>query len=105
MIAYAISQHTREIGIRMALGAQRAALTRRYIREGLLLTVTGVIGGVAVAFTTMHLMSSLLYHVSPVDPWTYFVATVSILIIASIATYMPSRKAAIVDPVHALRAE
>jgi ABC-type lipoprotein release transport system permease subunit len=50
-------------------------------------------------------MSSLLYHVSPVDPWTYFVATVSILIIACIATYVPSRKAAMVDPVHALRAE
>jgi len=105
VIAYAISQHTREIGIRMALGAQREALTRMYIREGLLLTVIGVIGGVAVALTTMRLMSSLLYHVSPVDPWTYFVAMVSIFIVACIATYVPSRKAAIVDPVHALRAE
>ena len=105
VIAYAISQHTREIGIRMALGAQRAALTRMYIREGMLLTVIGVTGGVAVALTTTRLMSSLLYHVSPVDPWTYFVATVSILIVACIATYVPSRKAAIVDPVHALRAE
>ena len=105
VIAYAISQHTREIGIRMALGAQRAALTRMYIREGLLLTAIGVIGGVAVALTTMRLMSSLLYHVSPVDPWTYFIATVSILIVACIATYVPSRKAAVVDPMHALRAE
>jgi predicted permease len=105
VIAYAISQHTREIGIRLALGAQRTALTRMYIREGLLLTVIGVIGGVAVALTTMRLMSSLLYHVSPVDPWTYFVATVSILIVACIATYVPSRKAAVVDPMHALRAE
>lgn len=105
VIAYAISQHTREIGIRMALGAQRAALTRMYIREGLLLTVIGVVGGVAVALTTMRLMSSLLYHVSPVDPWTYLVATVSILIVACIATYVPSRKAAIVDPLHVLRAE
>ena len=50
VIAYAISQHTREIGIRMALGAQRATLTRMYVREGLILTVIGVIGGVAVAF-------------------------------------------------------
>ena len=84
VIAYAISQHTREIGIRMALGAQRTALTRMYLREGLVLTVIGVIGGVAVALTTMRLMGSLLYHVSPVDPWTYFVATVSILIISCI---------------------
>ncbi len=105
VIAYAISQQTREIGIRMALGAQRTALTRMYIGEGLILTVIGVIGGVAVALTTMRLMSSLLYHVSPVDPWTYFVATGSILIIACIATYVPSRKAAVVDPMHALRAE
>ncbi len=105
VIAYAISQHTREIGIRMALGAQRTALTRMYIREGLLLTAIGVIGGVAVALATMRLMSSLLYHVSPVDPWTYFAATISILIVACIATYVPSRKAAVVDPMHALRAE
>ena len=105
VIAYAISQHTREIGIRLALGAQRAALTRMYIREGLLLTVIGALGGVAVALATMRLMSSLLYHVSPEDPWTYFAATVSILIVACIATYVPSRKATIVDPVQALRAE
>jgi predicted permease len=105
VIAYAISQHTREIGIRMALGAQRTTLTRMYVREGLLLALIGVIGGVAVALMTMRLMSSLLYHVSPVDPWTYFVATVSILIVACIATYVPSRKAAVVDPMHALRAE
>lgn len=105
VIAYAISQHTREIGIRMALGAQRATLTRMYVREGLILTVIGVVGGVAVALTTMRLMSSLLYHVSPADPWTYGVATVLILGIAFIATYVPSRKAAVVDPMYALRAE
>src|SRR5256885_17097556 len=103
VIAYAISQHTREIGIRMALGAQRAAVTRMYVRQGLLLTVLGVIGGVAVALTTMRLMTSLLYHVSPVDPWTYFVATVSILIVACIGTYVPFQKVVVVDPVYALR--
>jgi predicted permease len=105
VIAYAISQHTREIGIRMALGAQRTALTGMYVREGLILAVVGTVGGVAVASATMRLMSSLLYHVSPVDPWTYGVATVSILVVACIATYVPSRKAAVVDPMCALRAE
>jgi len=105
VIAYAISQHTREIGIRMALGAQRATLTRMYVREGLILTVIGVVGGVAVALTTTRLMSSLLYRVSPADPWTYFMATGAILLVACIATYVPSRKAAVVDPMHALRAE
>jgi len=105
VIAYAISQHTREIGIRIALGAQRPALTRMYVREGLILTGMGVLCGISVAFATMRLMSSLLYHVSPMDPWTYVAATLSIIAIAWIATYLPSRRAAIVDPVHALRAE
>jgi predicted permease len=105
VIAYAISQHTREIGIRMALGAQRRTLTGMYVREGLILAVVGTVGGIAVASATMRLMSSLLYHVSPVDPWTYGVATVSILVVACIATYVPSRKAAVVDPMWALRAE
>ena len=105
VIAYAISQHTREIGIRMALGAQRRTLTGMYVREGLILAVVGTVGGVAVASATMRLMSSLLYHVSPVDPWTYGVATVSILVVACIATYVPSRKAAVIDPMWALRAE
>ena len=105
VIAYAISQHTREIGIRMALGAQLPALTRMYVREGLILTGMGVLCGISVAFATMRLMSSLLYHVSPMDPYTYVAATLSIIAIAWIATYVPSRRAATVDPVHALRAE
>jgi len=105
VIAYAISQHTREIGIRMALGAQRPALTRMYVREGLILTGMGVLCGISVAFATMRLMSSLLYHVSPMDPYTYVTATLSIIAIAWIATYVPSRRAATVDPLHALRAE
>jgi predicted permease len=105
VIAYAISQHTREIGIRMALGAQRPALTRMYVREGLILTGMGVLCGISVAFATMRLMSSLLYHVSPMDTYTYVTATLSIIAIAWIATYLPSRRAATVDPLHALRAE
>ena len=105
VIAYAVSQRTREVGIRMALGAQREALVRMFVRQGLLLTGIGVVCGVAVAFGTMRLMSSLLFHVSAVDPWTYCAATLSILAIAWLATYVPSRKAAVVDPVDALRAE
>jgi len=105
VIAYAISQHTREIGIRMALGAQRGALTGMFVRQGLVLTGIGVLCGIAAALATMRMMSSLLYRVSPMDPWTYGAATLSILAIAWIAAYVPSRKAAVVDPIHALRAE
>jgi len=105
VVAYAVSQRTREIGIRVALGAQRDSLTRMFVRQGLMLTGVGVVCGVSVAFGTMRLMRSLLYHVSPADPWTYAAATVSILAIAWLATYVPSRRAAVVDPVQALRAE
>jgi ABC-type antimicrobial peptide transport system permease subunit len=105
VIAYAVSQRTREIGIRTALGAQRAALTRMFVRQGLALAAIGVVCGVAVAFATMRMMSSLLYHVSPMDPWTYVTATLLIVAIAGLATYVPSRRAAVVDPVDALRAE
>lgn len=105
VIAYAVSQRTREVGIRMALGAQRSALTKMFVRQGLILAGIGVICGIAVAFATMRLMTSLLYHVSPMDPWTYAVATFSILAIAWLATYIPSQKAAVVDPINALRAE
>ena len=105
VIAYAVSQRTREIGIRMALGAQREALTGMFVRQGLTLASIGVVCGVAVAFATMRLMSSLLYHVSPLDPWTYGAAILAIIAIAWIATYLPSRRAAVVNPVNALRAE
>jgi predicted permease len=105
VIAYAISQRTREIGIRMALGAPRETLTRMFVRQGFVLAGIGAVCGVSIAFGAMRFMSSLLYHVSPVDPWTYGVATLSIIAIAWLATYVPSRKAAVVDPVHALRAE
>jgi predicted permease len=105
VIAYAVSQRTREIGIRTALGAQPQALTRMFVRQGFMLAGIGVVCGVAVAVATTRLMRSLLYHVNPVDPWTYAAATISILAIAWLATYVPSRRAATVDPVDALRAE
>ncbi len=105
VISYAVSQRTREIGIRMALGARREALTAMFVRQGLWLTGIGVVAGLGVAFATMRLMASLLFRVSPVDPWTYSTATVCIVAIAWLACYVPSRRAAIVNPVHALRAE
>ena len=105
VIAYAVSQRTREIGIRMALGAQREMLTSMFVRQGLVLAAIGIVAGVVVAFASMRLMASLLYHVSPMDPWTYGLATASILLVAWIACYLPSRRAAVVNPVNALRSE
>jgi predicted permease len=105
VISYSVSQRTREIGIRMALGAQRPALTAMFVRQGLWLTAIGVACGLVVAFVTMRLMSSLLFNVSPVDPVTYITITASVVATAYLACYLPSRRAATVDPVNALRAE
>jgi predicted permease len=105
VISYSISQRTREIGIRMALGAQRNTLTALFVRQGLWLTGIGVACGLVVAFVVMRLMSSLLFNVSPVDPITYVAITAGVMATAYLACYLPSRRAATVDPVDALRAE
>ncbi len=105
VISYSVSQRTREIGIRMALGAQQQKLTAMFVRQGLWLTGIGVAIGLTSAFLTMRLMSSLLFNVSPMDPGTYIVASVCIVAIAWLACYLPSRRAAAVDPTLALRAE
>ena len=105
VIAYTVSQRTREIGIRMALGAQRSELTSMFLRQGMVLTSIGAACGLAVAFVSMRLMSSILFNVSPVDPLTYAAITVCVLAAACLACYFPSRRAASVNPVNALRSE
>jgi ABC-type antimicrobial peptide transport system permease subunit len=104
VIAYSVSQRTREIGIRMALGAQRPTLIAMFVRHGLLLAGIGIACGLAGA-AVMRLMSSLLFNVSPVDPITYAAVTVGVVATAYLACYLPSRRAVTVDPVDALRAE
>jgi putative ABC transport system permease protein len=105
VIAYSVSQRRREIGIRMALGAQQQALTRMFVRHGLWLTGIGVACGLAVAIVVMRLMSSLLFRVSPVDPLTYSAVSIGLVATAFLASYLPSRRTSAVDPVEALRAE
>jgi predicted permease len=105
VIAYAVSQRTREIGIRMALGAQQQTVTSLFVRQGLVLTVIGLVLGLVSAFGVMRLMSSLLFNVNPADPLTYGTVSIGLLLSAFLACYVPSRRAANVDPVEALRAE
>jgi predicted permease len=102
-IAYAAAQQTREIGIRVALGAAPTALTRMFVRRGVVLTGVGIALGLIGASAVTRVMSSLLFGIGPLDPLTY--ATVSLLLIAAAATasYIPARKASAVDPVKALR--
>jgi len=105
VIAYSVSQRTREIGIRMALGAQQKELTKMFVRHGLTLAGIGVLCGLIAAFALMRLLSSLLFHVSPVDPLTYGAVALGLVAAAMLASYIPSRRAASVDPIEALRAE
>jgi predicted permease len=105
VIAYSVSQRTREIGVRMALGAQPQTLTSMFVRHGLTLTGIGVACGLVVAIIVMRLMSTLLFKVSPVDPVAYGAASLGLVATAFLASYLPSRRASTVDPVEALRAE
>ena len=105
VIAYSVAQRTREIGIRMALGAQRQILTGMFVRHGLILTGVGVAIGLCAAIILMRLMSSILFKVSPIDPLTYVVVSLGLVATSFLASYLPSRRASAVDPVEALRAE
>ena len=105
VIAYAVSQRTREIGIRMALGAQRQTVTRMFVRDGLSLTAIGMVAGLGAAFGLMRLMRSLLFEVSPADPLTYIAVCGALAAAAMFASYVPARRATSVNPVRALRAE
>ncbi|HUW12158.1 MAG TPA: ABC transporter permease [Anaerolineae bacterium] len=105
VISYSVTQRVREIGIRIALGAQRGAIVLLFVRDGLILTCVGILFGVATAFASVRLMQSLLYGVSPYDPVTYIAITLMIFVTASIACWLPSRRAAAVDPIHALRSD
>ena len=103
--AYVVSQRTREIGIRIALGAQRAVLLQGFVRQGLLLAGAGVALGLAAAAGLTHLMSSLLFGVTPLDPLTYAVVSALLLVVSVLASYLPARRAMVIDPLHALRGE
>jgi ABC-type antimicrobial peptide transport system permease subunit len=105
VISYAVSQRTREIGIRLALGAPRSELRWMFVRFALMLTGVGVVIGLAVAAGTTHLMSSLLFGVSPIDPLTFAVIPLLLGAAAAVASYVPAVRAAGVNPADALRAE
>jgi ABC-type antimicrobial peptide transport system permease subunit len=105
VIAYSASQRRREIGIRIALGAQRNDITGMFVRQGLLMAGCGVACGIIVAIAATRLLRSLLFHVSPMDPLTYSLACFALCAAATLASYIPSRRTATVNPVEALRAE
>jgi predicted permease len=105
VLAYAVAQRTQEIGIRVALGAQRREVLRLVIGQGILLAVLGVIIGLAGAVGSTRLLQTMLYGVRPTDPLTFAVIAGVLLLVALLACLIPARRAARVDPLVALRCE
>lgn len=101
--AYLVSQRTKEIGVRLALGAEPSRVAKLVVGEGMRVAVIGVAAGVVIALVTTRLASSLLYSVSPRDPLTFGVVVLTILGVSALANYLPARRAARVDPLTALR--
>jgi ABC-type antimicrobial peptide transport system permease subunit len=105
VISYAVSQRTREIGIRIALGARHGEVTRMFIGDGVKLAVIGIACGLAAAIAATRFISSLLFDVRAVDPATYVAVSACLVAAAMLASAVPALQAATVDPVDALRAE
>ena len=104
-MAYATSRRSTEIGIRMALGADRAQVIRMVLRETLLLVVVGIAIGLPAAFAVTHLVAAMLVNLSASDPPTFGVATLVMFVVAAIAGFAPAARASRVDPMAALRQE
>jgi ABC-type antimicrobial peptide transport system permease subunit len=105
VVSYAVSQRTREVGIRLALGAQRSEIGGMFLRQGLALTLVGVAVGLGGAVGLARWMSVLLFDVSPFDPATYVGVSMALVAAAGLAAYVPSRRATRLDPNVALRVE
>jgi putative ABC transport system permease protein len=103
--AYAVRQRTREVGIRVAMGAQPAEVFRLIIAQGLRLSATGIVIGLAASFGLTRLMASQLYGLSATDPWTFIGVSIVLLTVALAACFFPARRATRIDPVVALRYE
>lgn len=105
VIAYSVTQRTQEIGIRMALGAQRRDVLRMVVGQSMTLTLTGIAIGAGVALALTHVMTGLLFATKPADPVTFVAVSTVLAAVAAVASYLPGRRATRVDPVIALRAE
>ena len=104
-MSYAVRQRTQEMGIRMALGARPGDVLGLVLREGVLLTVPGLVAGSLIALAAARVVSGMLVNISPADPLTFASAAVFLALVAALASYLPALRATRVDPVVALRNE
>jgi ABC-type antimicrobial peptide transport system permease subunit len=104
-MAYLVNQGTREIGIRMAIGATQREIVRLVVFQGMTIALTGIAAGLAAAFVFTRLMRSLLFGISAADPTTFGSISLLLASIALLASYVPARRAARIDPILCLRSE
>ena len=102
---YGVAQRTREVGVRVALGAQRGDVLRLVLSSGLSLVALGVTSGLAAAFAATRFLGTLMFGVSPLDPLTFAAAAALLILVALLAHWLPIRRALRIDPASALRAE
>jgi putative ABC transport system permease protein len=105
VMSYTVSQRSQEMGIRMALGAQRLDVMRMIVRQGAILALIGVLVGIGLASMVTNSLSFFLYGVDPFDPFTFALVALTLLAAALVATVVPAQRATRVDPLTALRTE
>jgi ABC-type antimicrobial peptide transport system permease subunit len=105
VMAYSVSRRTREIGVRMAVGATPAAVLRLVLRDGSLLVAGGIVAGLAAAAAVTRLLGEFLYEVGALDPWTFVATALMLAAIGLFACWLPARRGTRIEPTEALRAE
>jgi putative ABC transport system permease protein len=105
VLAFMVGQRTREIGVRMALGARADQVIARFLRQGAWVVGTGIIAGLAAAWALSRTVESFLFEMQARDPWVFVVVAVTLGVIGMMACWLPARRAGQVDPIAALRSE